>query len=241
MTRLSFYDRMKQFHLVLPNDTPILIKHIASVMFTFANDDGGGIFASVETIMEHSGENERSVQRAIAWMKKEGWLVDDGWQQHEGGQPTKRRRLVLEDIGKQNSQRGDNTCDLFGQGVSELTPQGVTKRVPRGDSSDSCYNIDEPRDNRENKPRGKTARGSRLPDDWQPSPEDVQYARSKGVDPIKSAERFKNYWGAATGKNAVKLNWSLTWKNWCISAAERGQDLAPPSSGPFQPPKGSTF
>lgn len=64
-------------------------------------------------------------------------------------------------------------------------------------------------------------RGSRLPDDWTPSESEVAYAKARGLDPHAVAEKFRNYWHAKAGNGATKLDWSATWRNWCITEAER--------------------
>ncbi|MGO4738623.1 hypothetical protein AB4099_18895 [Bosea sp. 2KB_26] len=66
-------------------------------------------------------------------------------------------------------------------------------------------------------------RGSRLPEDWWPDEALKAYAREKLNDDRAcrtETERFKNYWAAAAGKNAIKLDWGLTYKNWILKAQE---------------------
>jgi hypothetical protein len=68
-------------------------------------------------------------------------------------------------------------------------------------------------------------RGSRLPAEWKPAPDEVDYAVEKGMAPARieaEAEKFKNYWTARTGAAAVKRDWRATWRNWIISALEKG-------------------
>jgi DNA-binding MarR family transcriptional regulator len=72
--------------------------------------------------------------------------------------------------------------------------------------------------------KGKTrARGSRLPDDWQPSPQSFVKARQRLPD--KSIEdelvKFTNYWLSKAGRDAIKLDWGRTFDNWIITASER--------------------
>lgn len=112
LKRISFFNRMKQFMLALPPSTPSAHKHIACCMFTYASDDGSGIYASVETIASLAGESVRTVERAISAFRKAGWLADDGWQDHGSGQPTKLRRLVLEKI--IYDRENDFTADPLG-------------------------------------------------------------------------------------------------------------------------------
>lgn len=62
---------------------------------------------------------------------------------------------------------------------------------------------------------GNTDRGTRLPADWTPSAEEHDFARSLGLNPEKVAERFRDYWCAKSGRDALKADWSATWRNWC--------------------------
>lgn len=66
--------------------------------------------------------------------------------------------------------------------------------------------------------------GSRLPADWVLPDDWRAYATAKGFQagPIGlMAEKFKNYWIGKPGKEAVKLDWAATWRNWVISEFER--------------------
>jgi hypothetical protein len=69
----------------------------------------------------------------------------------------------------------------------------------------------------------RTSRGSRLSADWRPSERDWQEAiRSLGSGQADSElAKFRGYWPAQAGKNAVKLDWDATWRNWVRKAAER--------------------
>jgi hypothetical protein len=71
-------------------------------------------------------------------------------------------------------------------------------------------------------------RGSRLLDDWLPDEADLAYAASRGFQPLaidRMAERFRNYWTSKTGKDAAKLDWHATWRNWVLTEAERQPPL----------------
>ncbi|MDI2113052.1 hypothetical protein [Commensalibacter nepenthis] len=73
-----------------------------------------------------------------------------------------------------------------------------------------------------NTPQAKSKHGSRLPDDWLPDEEDREYARNRGLDVIRTIEDFCGYWHAKAGKDAIKMDWSLTWKTWCRKARDWG-------------------
>lgn len=66
-------------------------------------------------------------------------------------------------------------------------------------------------------------RGSRLPADWCPSQADVEFARLKGMHPVRvetEAERFRNYWTAKSGSAAVKMDWAAVWRNWVLRSLQ---------------------
>jgi hypothetical protein len=78
-------------------------------------------------------------------------------------------------------------------------------------------------------------RGHRLPDDWRPSAADIAYAEEHGLDPDRVAETFRNHWHSKAGKDARKISWSATWRNWCLEDEARGRNLAGPNVLPFGP------
>ena len=85
-------------------------------------------------------------------------------------------------------------------------------------------------------PRAQAAeRATRLPPDWQPSEAAAAYARNLGLDPAKVAERFRNYWHAKAGKDAAKLDWDATWRNWCMTEAERNPPARKPTPSGYVP------
>ena len=83
--------------------------------------------------------------------------------------------------------------------------------------------------------RGARKRGSRLSASWQPSADEVQWAKSERPDLDVSAEieNFRDYWLAKSGKDAVKLDWTRTWRSWIRNAfARKGMQAKQPD--PFE-------
>jgi uncharacterized protein YdaU (DUF1376 family) len=78
------------------------------------------------------------------------------------------------------------------------------------------------------------SRGHRLPDGWQPSDDDVAFAVSERVNWRRELESFRDYWESKSGRDAVKLDWSKTWRNW-IRKAQR-QPIKP-----AEPAKSQTY
>jgi hypothetical protein len=82
---------------------------------------------------------------------------------------------------------------------------------------------DRERDREEGEKIGADApRASRLPEDWNPSEDDLAFARSLEIDATREAERFRDYWNARAGPGAVKRDWPATWRNWIRKATESG-------------------
>lgn len=86
---------------------------------------------------------------------------------------------------------------------------------------------------------GPRKRGTRLPADWTPSDTERQYAAERNVNAERESEKFRNYWHAKSGSGAAKLDWSATWRNWVLTAAER-QPRPAPEHG-WSPPAGSAL
>ena len=72
----------------------------------------------------------------------------------------------------------------------------------------------------------KTA--SRLPDDWKPN--QTHWDAAKEINPNLTdewfklvAHKFKDYWIAKSGKDATKVDWLATWRNWLRREVENAK------------------
>jgi len=76
----------------------------------------------------------------------------------------------------------------------------------------------------------KQSRGTRLPADWVPTEDQVQFCKTNRTDlsAQTTADRFRDYWSAQPGAKGLKLDWDATWRNWV--RAERVQ-VADKTSG----------
>jgi hypothetical protein len=70
-------------------------------------------------------------------------------------------------------------------------------------------------------PKGKA---TRLPADWQPEPLSGETAAMVSAWPVGMLERelskFRDYWAAASGRKAAKLDWNAAFRNWLRNANE---------------------
>lgn len=68
-------------------------------------------------------------------------------------------------------------------------------------------------------------KGTRLDTNWKPSElsgKAQEIANNWEADRLATEfERFRNFWIAKSGPDAVKLDWQRTWANWILSANER--------------------
>jgi hypothetical protein len=84
----------------------------------------------------------------------------------------------------------------------------------------------------------KAERGTRLPEDWQPSDADVEAARQEGLtdeEISRAALEFRNYW-CSRSRDATRLSWPRTWHNRVIEIGDRkrrnGSRMAASSAQP---------
>lgn len=90
----------------------------------------------------------------------------------------------------------------------------------------------------------RTTTGTRLPEDFIPTPEMREWFAKEKLHLVLDAriehEKFVNYWVGCPGVKGRKLDWPRTWKNWMWTQAERaprrpGNALTPTSGAPYRP------
>jgi len=74
-------------------------------------------------------------------------------------------------------------------------------------------------------------RATRLSENWEPTDEFWEIAKAEGIDPERTAAKFRDYWISVPGAKGRKLNWKATWRNWCRSDAERNHGRSLNGSG----------
>lgn len=68
------------------------------------------------------------------------------------------------------------------------------------------------------------SRGTRIKADWAPTVEDMSWAAEKfpEVNAADETEPFRNHFLAKAGRDAIKVDWSLTWRNWIRNSRNFG-------------------
>lgn len=91
--------------------------------------------------------------------------------------------------------------------------------------------------------RAPRKRGSRLPEDFTVTADMVAWARQNApdVDGRRETEKFCNYWWSKTGKDATKLDWERTWRNWMLRAQEQAEERRSRTAKPTTDDKIAAF
>lgn len=63
--------------------------------------------------------------------------------------------------------------------------------------------------------QARSKRGCRLPEDFEPDANGIEFAKGLGLDHAQTLAAFKDHWTAATGQKASKLDWQAAWRTWC--------------------------
>lgn len=100
---------------------------------------------------------------------------------------------------------------VIGAPLSILSSFELSQENPKEESKEVVLSTE---------PRAKAKRGARLPDDWQPSQADHEYAAGRGLRLYEidiEATKFRNYWTNRTDKQAAKPRWDRAWQNWVLN------------------------
>lgn len=219
-------------------------KLVLAALAHHANDDDEA-WPSVASIAERCAMSDKGVRNAIAALIEEGFIEIARLQKP-------RRYRLLRSTGRRKASRETQPMPVSGTerpapdtGGSDGPIVSDTNDPVRGarESGTGYRQISQESDLKPSgaadappcdaKPketkqaRRDDKRGTRLSEDWQPAPQDIEFAeRHPTVDWRLQAERFRNYWLARAGNAARKTDWSRTWQNWILNearyAAERG-------------------
>ena len=108
-------------------------------------------------------------------------------------------------------------------GKAKANGLASAKQMPEQTPSKSLPDTDTDTDLDTTPPKGGEAprkRATRIPEDFQATDAMKQWAITKApnADIGLETEKFINYWTAKSGKEATKLDWAATWRNWMLNA-----------------------
>ena len=189
-------------------------------------------FPKQQTVADMLGLARETVNRALAALKRFGYIEIEHQKRADGGQRENLYWVKLDPIEQL-------PCDepvtppvtLFDHTPRDAIgshPRTIHKNVNTIANAIVAHtSLEQPK--RAGSPKSG-ARGSRIPANWTPTPKDYAFASSEGLtreDINREADKFRDYWIAASGRTACKLDWEATWRNWIRSDLRKR-----PGSGP---------
>lgn len=171
--------------------------------------------------------NDRKAERLLRE------LVDAGKLKIEDGKIVNEK--AVEDASTLARLRADRASAGRRGGIESGKSRAKSLENNKLDEASASTREEKNREEEKREPNGspkKDVRGSRLPDDWRLPKAWGEWAVSEGLPPDvvrREGEKFRDYWIAKTGKDATKLDWSATWRNW---ARRRIDELKPRQSVP---------
>ncbi|MUH03163.1 hypothetical protein GM609_06610 [Bombella sp. ESL0387] len=195
-------------------------------------DSDGLAFPSMSYMEEVTGLSDKAIRNAKRAMMSAGFLVKEDWMRLND------IRLSMTDISEKTEPRSvkpvRRSRNTEPRSTSPKTePRSVTAE-PASIETEPRSAVPEPPITTNNhhtlipptpQPKKSTAskRGHRLPGNWQPSQELLDYANERNLNPQREAEDFRDYWHSKPGAGGVKLDWNATWRTWCRRSADRYQ------------------
>jgi hypothetical protein len=186
-------------------------KFVAIALANYA-DENGACFPSVQTLARWTSQGEKTVRDHLIALEESGFLTRERVRREDGTLGV--YRFVL--------QRQFSPVADFASGEKQPTP-----------AADFATH------NHQSYPSTKNnnTRGSRLPVDWQPSQAEIDFALDTGWtrEHVEiEVNKFRDYWIAKAGKDACKVNWTATWRNWV-------RNNLPSHRGPSKPAAKQTW
>lgn len=132
----------------------------------------------------------------------------------------------------------DDLPQALPQGLGEGLPQTQGTAFPLPTTTATTTSSKEDREGSHASPAPPKKRGSRITEGWMPKPETVSALGKEfpHIDQKMEHRKFIDHWLAASGRNANKLDWEATYRNWIRRAAEYN-----PAPQTNQPLKGFDF
>jgi hypothetical protein len=196
----------------------------------FLNRKTGECWPAQNTLAKLMRVDGRTARRAITELVVAGYLVS---KRGGMGKPN-RYSLASTDRTPMSSQldlsldTNDHSDKLTGHLCpTDRTPMSslIGHQCPTNPMSSEPY--EEPLEGGAGAPatdgNSKSKKGTRLPDEWEPSVDDIRAAYADGLtkdEARREFEKFTDYWRGKPGAGGVKLDWRATFRNWMRKAAD---------------------
>lgn len=161
------------------------------------NESTGACFPSFSTLAEECEMDRATVIRHINSLCEMGLVKRIERNRENGSRSSNGYSLSLKNSPSQNATTPVANCDPHNLGT--LTNKKTNNKL-------------------------LVKKGSRWTENHQVEAEWIDWAIEQGLDNQQAqleASKFSDYWLAATGAKATKLNWFATWRNWIRNAQKR--------------------
>jgi helix-turn-helix protein len=228
-----------------------------------ASADGGNAWPSNAELRRKSGLGERAVQSAVAELAALGELEV---RYNEGPKGCNRYRVIMggdprnictpADIAPPQNLRGSTgrkakSRQVKAQDPAESAPPQISQEPPQNlhptPAESAPVTVLEPKANRKKKTSSSSrarAGATRIPDDFEVTPEMAEWAREKVPRLIAAGrgqyetDKFTDHWHQSSSPTAWKRDWNAAWRYWMREAQDRlGHQ---PQQRNAAPPKATT-
>jgi hypothetical protein len=215
---------------VLKCRDPELSSSRRMVMVVLANyaGDTGKAWPSQQLIADETGCGVRSIKDHLAWLEKAGFITRHTQNLGQGNGSRTSYQIHLDRLERTAPDAGE---EIAGANIARAKkreprcniPHLTNRQEPSIDTIAKAIVAPQPPDPPESKSTGRVrgaARGNRIAPNWAPTITDYAFASSEGMtreDINREADKFRDYWSAKSGREACKLDWSATWRNWVRS------------------------
>lgn len=223
--------------VLLHSDTTGTDRLVLLSIANHADRNGAGAYPSAATIAAEANVHRVTAFRSIERLESMGAIEVV----HGGGRHRPNTYRIVTDKGSQTTtvsppENGSAlTTDSEPETVAEtvaLDPGNGSAETRNGSAEGSktvALSLPEPTTNQKQPttepsfPPSPSKRGCRLPEDFALSNDLRRWAAQECPTVAVDSEtaKFRDYWRAKAGKDASKLDWPATWRNWIRNAAER--------------------
>lgn len=203
----------------------------AKLVVAMVDEVAGYEDVTVARLAEWLGCSEDSARRAVREAEASGWLEVD-----------ERRDEAGRQVASQYVANGEPFPSTELVGAAPVQGGGGTGATPRGGTGATPYKERdyETKDGGTSvppAPKDKPRRGTRIPDGWEPDADLMAWAGEHHPEVDLSGEvlKFRDYWSAKAGRDAAKLDWPATFRNWVRQAST----FAPRTTQGTAPARGS--
>lgn len=228
----------------------LLRKSVLAYMADVANHDGTGVWSSKQRIADEIEASKKGVKECVKALLADGLLTEIGKRPCANGY-TIEYAINLDVVAElplmpHNKDDGGNSAPVnpvpptgapsSPDGVPQC-PQTVLNRPKPTTNVVRAQDAPPPKAKKRKPPPRGASRQTRIPDNWQLTPNDYAFATSKNLTPQEinhEADQFRNHHSA---KGSKFIDWSAAWRTWAgnsgkwkverlTARASRGEGIA---------------